>query len=137
MAFMKIYLVAYAVAAAAFLVADAIWLGFVARDFYRTQLGELMSPDPNLYAAAAFYALYVVGVVYFAIAPGLSAGSWATAALSGALFGLIAYGTYDLTNLAVTKGFPATMAIVDMAWGAALTAFAASAGFFAARAFGD
>ncbi|MFC3692110.1 DUF2177 family protein [Chenggangzhangella methanolivorans] len=133
---MKIYLVAYAAAAAAFLAADAIWLGFVAREFYRVQLGELMAPDPNLVAAAAFYLLYVVGVVYFAISPALASGQWTTALVSGALFGLVAYGTYDLTNLAVTRGFPMTMAIVDMTWGAILTAFAATVGFFAAKAFG-
>lgn len=134
---MKTYLIAYAAAGLAFLVADALWLGVIARDFYRGQLGDLMSPNPNLVAAAAFYALYLVGVVYFAIAPALNAGSWTTALLSGALLGLVAYGTYDLTNLAVTRGFPATMAIVDMGWGAVLTGVAATAGYFAARAFGS
>lgn len=131
---MKIWIVAYAAAAVAFLAADAIWLGFVARDFYRGQLGDLMSPNPNLTAAAAFYALYVVGVVYFAVQPALAGNSWTTALVSGALLGLVAYGTYDLTNLAVMRGFPATMAIVDMAWGAVLTATAATVAFFAARA---
>lgn len=133
---MKTWIVAYAAAAAAFLAADALWLGFIARDFYRGQLGDLMSPNPNLGAAAAFYALYVVGVVYFAVQPALVSGQWTTALVSGALLGLVAYGTYDLTNLAVTRGFPATMAVVDMAWGAVLTAFAATVAFFAARAVG-
>ena len=134
---MKTWIIAYAAAAAAFLALDAVWLGFVARDFYRTQMGDLMSPNPNLVAAAAFYALYVVGVVWFAIAPALASGSWTTALVSGLLFGLIAYATYDLTNLAGGRGFPTTLALVDMAWGAALTAAAATAGFWAARAFGE
>lgn len=130
----KTILAAYAAAAVAFLVCDALWLGVVARDFYRGQLGGLMSPDPNLVAAACFYALYVAGIVYFAIWPALAAGVWTTALLNGALFGLIAYATYDLTNLAVMRGFPMTMALVDMCWGAALTAAAATVGYLAARA---
>lgn len=133
---MKTVLVAYAAAAAAFLALDALWLGVIVRDFYRGQLGELLAPNPNLVAAGLFYALYVVGVVYFAVWPALGAGSWATALLNGALFGLIAYATYDLTSLAVTRGFPMTMAVVDMAWGATLTAVAAIAGYLAARAAG-
>lgn len=134
---MKIWIIAYAAAAVAFLAADALWLGFIARDFYRSQLGELMSPNPNLVAAAAFYALYVVGVVYFAVQPALAAGSWTTALVSGALLGLVAYGTYDLTNLAVTRGFPTAMALVDMAWGAVLTAISATVAYAAARTFGQ
>lgn len=133
---MKTWIVAYAAAAAAFLALDALWLGLIARDFYRGQLGDLMSPNPNMAAAAAFYALYVAGVVWFAIAPALGSGSWTTALLNGAVLGLVAYGTYDLTNLAVTRGFPAPLAVVDMVWGAALTAVAATAGYFAARAVG-
>lgn len=133
---MKTILIAYAAVAAAFLVGDALWLGVVAKDFYRTQMGDLMSPNPNIGAAAAFYVLYVAGVVYFAVWPALTSGSWATALISGALLGLVAYGTYDLTSLAVTRGFTAPLAFVDMAWGALLTAAAATAGYFAARAWG-
>lgn len=132
----KTYLAAYAGAAALFLVGDALWLGFVARDFYRAQLGELMAPQPNLVAAVAFYVLYVAGLVYFAIAPALGSGGWTTALVSGLLLGLVAYGTWDLTNLAVIRGFPAQIAMVDMGWGAVLTGLAATAGFFAARAAG-
>ncbi|WP_020178045.1 DUF2177 family protein [Methylopila sp. M107] len=131
---MKAYLIGYAATAAAFLVGDAIWLGVVAREFYRGQLGDLMAPNPNVWAAAAFYLIYVAGVVYFVVQPALASGSWATALVSGALFGFVAYATYDLTNLAVTRGFPAPMAFVDMAWGAALTACAGTLGYLAARA---
>lgn len=133
---MRTIAVAYIASALAFLAADMLWLGVVARDLYRTQMGDLLAPNPNLAAAAAFYALYIAGVVYFAIWPALASGSWTAALVSGAIFGLIAYGAYDLTNLAVLRGFPAGLAIIDMAWGAVLTATAATAGFFAARAFG-
>lgn len=133
---MKTILIAYVAVAAAFLAGDALWLGVVAKDFYRTQMGDLMSPNPNIAAAAAFYVLYVAGVVYFAVWPALASGSWTTALISGALLGLVAYGTYDLTSLAVIRGFTPPLAFVDMAWGALLTAAAATAGYFAARAWG-
>lgn len=131
---MKTYLVAYAAAAAAFLALDGLWLGFIARDHYRGLMGDLMAPQPNIAAAVAFYALYIVGVVYFAVSPGLASASWTTALVSGAMLGLVAYGTYDLTNLAVIRGFSPTLAFVDLAWGTVLTATAATAGYFAARA---
>ncbi len=133
---MRTYVVAYLAAGALFLACDMLWLGLIARDWYRTQMGDLLSPNPSLAAATAFYLLYLVGVVYFAVAPALSSGQWTTALLTGALFGLIAYATYDLTSLAVTRGYPMPLALVDMTWGAVLTAASATAGFFAARAFG-
>lgn len=129
------WIIAYLSTAAVFLVGDFVWLGFVARSFYRDQLGELMAPQPNWTAAVAFYLLYLVGVVYFAIAPALSSGLWTTALMGGLLFGLIAYGTYDLTNLATVRGWPAALSVVDMGWGAVLTGAAATVGFLAVRAF--
>lgn len=133
---MRTIIVAYLASAVAFLAADMLWLGVVARDLYRAQMGDLLAPNPNLAAAAAFYGLYIAGVLYFAVWPALASGSWTAALVSGAILGLLAYGTYDLTGLAVLRGFPATLAVIDMAWGAALTAAAATAGYFAARAFG-
>jgi uncharacterized membrane protein len=127
-------LIAYAATAVVFLIGDMIWLGFVARDFYRNQMGDLMAPNVSLTAAVAFYLLYIVGVVYFAVGPALTAGSWTTALISGLILGLIAYATYDLTNLATTRDWPAALAFVDLAWGATLTAIASTAGFFITRA---
>ena len=85
------------------------------RDFYRGELGDLMSPDPSLGVAAVFYLLYVIGVVYFAVRPALASGQWTTAFISGALFGFFAYATYDLTNLATLRGYSSTLAVVDLA----------------------
>ena len=130
---MKTYLVAYFATAAVFLAIDAVWLGFVMRDFYRGQLGDLMSPDPSLGVAAVFYLLYVIGVVYFAVGPALASGQWTTALISGALFGFFAYATYDLTNLATLRGYSSTLAMVDLAWGTLLTAFSATAGYALTR----
>ncbi|GLK66878.1 DUF2177 family protein [Hansschlegelia plantiphila] len=128
------WIVAYFAAAAVFLAGDFLWLGFVARGFYRAQLGGLMAPQPNIAAAVAFYALYVLGVVYFAIGPAFATGAWSTALLTGLFFGLIAYATYDLTNLATLRDWPAALSVVDMAWGALLTAVSATAGFLIAKA---
>ena len=130
-----LYVKAYAAALALFLLLDFIWLGFVARDFYASQLGSLLRDRIGYAAAGGFYLAYVVGIVVFAIVPALNSGSWARAALSGALFGLLAYGTYDMTNIATLKDWPITMSIVDMAWGTFLTATVATAGFFAAQLF--
>lgn len=131
---MKTSVISYGFTALAFLIIDGIWLGLVARDFYKSQMGDLMAPNPSIAAATAFYLVFVFGLVWFAVSPALSSGSWTTALVNGAMLGLIGYATYDLTNLAVTRGFPTTLAIVDLAWGTALSAVAATAGYFATRA---
>jgi uncharacterized membrane protein len=122
-----IYAIAYVATAVVFFGLDFLWLGTVATGFYRSQLGDMMRERPDLVAAGAFYLLYVAGVVYFAVQPNLSNGSWLSAFISGAFLGLIAYGTYDITNLSTLKGWPLTMSLVDMAWGTLLTGVAASA----------
>lgn len=111
-----------------FVVVDLIWLTGIARGHYVEAMGPLLRTDVNLFAAAAFYLLYVAGIVYFAVFPGGQAADWQRAAVNGAILGLVAYGTYDLTALAVVKGWPTGMSLVDMAWGTALTAAAAVAG---------
>jgi uncharacterized membrane protein len=116
-----------------FLAADALWLGVIARDFFVSQMGPLLRDSPNLAVAAVFYAFFVAGLVYFAVVPGLREGSLALAVVNGALLGLLAYGTYDITNLAVLKGYSATLAMVDMAWGTFLSGLTAAAGTMAAR----
>jgi uncharacterized membrane protein len=130
-----IYLKAYAFTLIAFFAIDFVWLGIVARSFYRSQLGSLMSDDVNLLAAGGFYLFYVVGIVYFAVAPAIAEGSWMRAALNGALLGLVAYGTYDMTNLATIRGWPVAMSLVDLSWGAVLTCVSAILGFLLTRAF--
>ena len=130
---MKTVLIAYAGTAASLLVADAIWLGLVARTFYRDQLGTLMLPQPNFAVAAAFYIFFAMAVVVLAVLPGYRAGSLPTTLFYGAVRGLAAYGTYDITNLATLKGWPVIVSLVDMAWGTFVTAFAATCGFLALR----
>ncbi len=111
----------YAIAFPAFLVLDAAWLS-LAKGFYAGQVGSLMKTSVNWTAAIAFYLLFVLGLVIFAIAPAMEKSSLTHAVFSGALFGLVSYATYDLTNLAVAKGWTIPVTIVDMAWGTALSA---------------
>lgn len=126
---------AYAAAALTLAAADILWLGVVARDFYWTRLGHLTGDSVRWGPAAAFYILYSAGVCFFAVRPALAAGALSSAVLHGALLGLLAYGTYDLTNQAVLRGWPGVVTAVDIAWGTLLTAAVAAAGFLAARRF--
>lgn len=133
---MKTALCAYAGTFLTLLVCDGIWLGVVARNFYRDQLGELMLPSPNLAVAALFYLFFAAAVVVLAVLPALSAGSIGTALLHGAILGLAAYGTYDITNLATLRNWLLTMSLIDMAWGTLLTMLTAVGGYFAVRILG-
>jgi uncharacterized membrane protein len=129
------YLIAYVVMLALFPLLDAAWIGWVARGVYQGEIGGLLSPRPNVAAAAAFYALYAAGVLLFAVAPEFhSAAAWRGIALAGA-FGLVAYGTYDLTNLATLRGFTLRFGLIDMAWGVAMTTAVAGLAGLAARRF--
>jgi len=114
----KLYLIALPV----FFAIDMLWLGLVAKGFYRRQIGFLMRDGFNWPAAVAFYLLFVLGLVVFVIAPALDRDSWLRALGYGALFGLITYATYDLTNLATVRDWPLPLTIVDLAWGATLAA---------------
>lgn len=129
------YIVAYLAAAAAFLTIDLIWLGKVAKRFYRDQLGPLLLDRFRFGVATVFYLVYVIGIVIFAVAPAMQSDRWDVAFGLGALFGFFAYGTYDMTNLATLKRWPAIITAVDIAWGTALTGTAALCGFLAAWTF--
>ena len=111
------FLKLYAIALPVFFAIDMLWLGFVARTFYKNQIGFLMKPDVNWAAAIVFYLLFLVGLVIFVIGPAVEKKDWMHALLAGALFGLITYATYDLTNLATLKDWPLTVVWVDMLWG--------------------
>lgn len=127
--YIKLYLAAVVV----FFAIDMVWLGLVARGFYRKHIGFLLSPSPNWAAAIIFYLLFVAGLLIFAVVPGLQAGSFGKALLLGALFGFMTYATYDLTNLATVKDWPLTITIVDMIWGVVLSSAVTSLTFLAGR----
>lgn len=111
----------FAVAFGVFLVLDFIWLVFVSRKLYDRELKDIKKEKINWPAAIIFYILYIIGVVFFVIVPAVSKGSTGYAFGAGALFGLIAYATYDLTNLATMKGFPLKITVVDLIWGTFVT----------------
>lgn len=129
------YVIAYISTAVVFFALDYLWLTRVAIGFYREHIGPLLLATPNFAAAGIFYLFYVVGLVYFAVMPAVSAGSLVTALINGALLGLLAYGTYDMTNLATLKGWSLQVSLVDMAWGAFLSAAASVAGYYAVSRF--
>ena len=114
--FVKLFLIALPV----FFAIDMAWLALVAKKFYQEQIGFLMKPDINWIAAIVFYFLFIAGLVLFVISPALEKQSWAHALIFGALFGLITYATYDLTNLATLKDWPVLVTVVDLIWGTLL-----------------
>ncbi|MDE0810383.1 MAG: DUF2177 family protein [Alphaproteobacteria bacterium] len=128
---MRIFVRAYIGAFLAFCVMDSLWLGLIATDFYFGALGGLLREEPNWMAAIIFYLGYVAGVVYFAVLPISRQGGWWAAAKRGALLGLLAYATYDMTNLATLVGWSLSVSLVDMFWGMVITGTAAAAGFLA------
>jgi uncharacterized membrane protein len=117
-------------------VLDGFWLGVVARKFYRRHLGGVMAESPRWLPAVLFYLLYAVGVWYFVVDPAVQVADPEQAAVRGAFFGLLAYGTYDLTNMATLKNWPLIVTVVDMAWGAVMTAVVGWAATFLALEVG-
>src|SRR3982751_3920129 len=125
---LKAVLIAYTATAVVFLALDAIWLSTMADRLYRPALGRLMLDRFELAPAVAFYAVYLVGVVVFAVLPGLESRRWTTALGLGALLGLVAYATYDLTNQATLRDWPWRVTIADLCWGTLATGVAAAVG---------
>ena len=116
--FLKLFLIALPILFAI----DMAWLILVAKKFYQQQIGFLMKPDINWFAAIIFYLLFIAGLVIFVISPAVEKHSWVHAIIFGALFGLITYATYDLTNLATIKDWPLLVTVVDLIWGTVLAA---------------
>ena len=108
---------------------DAVWLTLAAQPFYRVHIGHLLAPDFAVVPAVAFYLLYVTGIVALAQR---GAADWRETGLRGAMLGLVAYGTYDLTNQATLLGWPTIVTVVDLVWGTFLTATGAALGFLLA-----
>jgi len=116
------FLKLFAIALPTFLVIDLVWLGLIARSFYRSQLGPLMREEVSWGPAVVFYLIFVAGIVILAAWPAIERESFSRAVTLGAILGLVSYAAFDLTSLATLQGFPRTMALVDLAWGTILTA---------------
>jgi uncharacterized membrane protein len=121
----KLYLITVPV----FFAVDLLWLGVLARDFYRSNLGHLLSPTVNWPAALVFYLLFIAGILYFAVVPALDEGALGRAVRNGLLFGFFTYMTYELTNLATLPSWPIKVVLVDIAWGMALSTTVAATSY--------
>ena len=115
---LKLYLVTVVV----FFLVDIIWLGFISKNLYKNYLGHLMAPKVNWGAALVFYLMFIAGLIFFVIDPAIAKENIMYAILAGGFFGLITYGTYDLTNLATLKDWPLNITIIDLVWGTFLNA---------------
>lgn len=130
------YLGAYLATFVTLVLIDLVWLGVIAKPLYQQGIGHLMADKPNITAAVLFYVVYPIGIVLFAIAPHISpmvspnatTADWVKTFTIGAMFGFFAYATYDLTNLATLKGWPVSLAVLDVAWGSLVTGISALAG---------
>lgn len=126
MNFVKIYVIALLV----FIAIDAIWLGLIAKNLYQKEIGHLMSENVNFIAALIFYLLFLVGLVYFVINPALIDKNITKLIISGILFGIVTYSTYDLTNLATLKDWPIKVTIIDLIWGSFVSTATSLATYF-------
>ena len=126
----------YGICTAVFFAIDLVWLSTATPRIYKPALGNLLADQPKLGVAAAFYLLYIVGVIALAVIPGVREGAVLGALWRGALFGFLAYATYDLTNLATVRDWPVNITIIDLIWGTSLNSAVAVAGYYAARWLG-
>ncbi|MEQ1694209.1 MAG: DUF2177 family protein [Hyphomicrobiaceae bacterium] len=132
---MKVYLIAYGATLLGFLVLDFVWLSRMSEYLYRPVMGDMVLETFRLWPALVFYLGYAAGLVFLAVHPALVAGDWKTALVCGAITGLMAYGTYDLTNHATLKNWSTLLTVTDLAWGTILSAAASVGGYLAASAF--
>jgi uncharacterized membrane protein len=129
-------IISYLLTTIVFFAIDMVWLGLVAKNIYQKYLGALLSETVNWAAAIIFYLIFIVGIFIFVIIPAVEKQSVVRAIVLGAIFGFIAYATYDLTNYATLKGFPLNIVFIDLAWGATLTAMVSVAGYYIVKFVG-
>ena len=132
---MKILLVSTFIASVVFLIIDVIWLNYSVKNFYKPNIGHLLLDKPIMWAAALFYLIYVIGIAIVVIHPSINPYSLVKVTYTGFVFGLVAYGTYNLTNMATVKGWSPIVVLVDMVWGGSLTAFSSCIGLLIAKKY--
>jgi|TARA_B110000116_G_scaffold209501_1_gene185084 uncharacterized membrane protein len=132
---MKILLASLFFTSLIFLIIDIIWLSYAVKSFYRPNIGPLLNDKPVMWAAIMFYLVYVIGLSIIILQPSLSNNSISQAFWTGLVFGVVAYGTYNLTNMATIKNWSVNVVIVDMIWGGILTGFSSSSGIYLAKKF--
>ncbi len=127
---LKIALISYGLTLIVFLIVDLVWLGIIAKNLYSKYLGEFMTDSINWTAAIIFYLIFVAGLLIFVIYPSVEKNSVTQVLVLGALFGIITYSTYDLTNLATLKGWPIQIVIIDIIWGSVLSTIVSLSGYY-------
>ena len=132
---MKTIIIAYVATLVFFVAIDFIWLSSMANVLYKPTLGDMLAPDFRPVPAILFYLIYVAGLTFFAVRPSIQSADLLIAAFYGAMFGFVAYATYDLTNQATLKNWSTTLTVADLAWGAALSAVAAATGSWITQRF--
>ena len=130
---MKLLISATIISALIFLIIDVIWLSFSVKSFYRPNIGHLLLETPVMWAAILFYLIYVIGLAVVIIEPSLDYQNTQKFLIKAFMFGLVAYGTYNLTNMATIKGWSPNVVFVDMIWGGSLTAFSSYFGILLAK----
>jgi len=126
------YVALFLITTLIFFAIDMLWLGVIARNFYREKLAFVFTGEVNWIAAVTFYFIFILGILYFAVIPGFDHHSWKTVLLNGAFLGFLCYATYDLTNMATIKQWPLIVVLVDIAWGTILTGSVAVFSYLAA-----
>jgi len=124
------YLLIYLITLVAFFLVDMLWLGVVAKNLYKEEIGFIMKAKPNWVAAIIFYFIFIAGLVFFVILPALESQSMVEALLRGMFFGFITYSTYDLTNLATLENWPLKITIIDLIWGTTLGGLVSTISYF-------
>jgi uncharacterized membrane protein len=127
-------IIAYIVTALSFAAMDFVWLSQTGPTLYKPALGDMVLDKPRLPIAVLFYLVYIFGLVWFVVLPALNAGRWRKALINGALFGFVAYATYDLTNQATMKVWSTKVTLLDLGWGAFASAVACTVAYFLTRA---
>lgn len=134
---MKPFLIAFFAAAATMTAIDSVWLRTMYSRFYQPQIGHLLAENVKYGPAVAFYLVYLTGLLVLVVMPALKSGAgWGQVFLLSAVFGVVAYGTYDLTNHATLRDWPWIVTVVDMVWGGLLTGTVGSVAVWAARTWG-
>jgi uncharacterized membrane protein len=124
---MKVFIKYYLIALIIFVILDGIWLGFIGGNLYKKYIGFVLNETPHWIAASIFYLLFIVGIVVFVVLPGMEEKSLWIVVGRSALFGLVTYATYDLTNFATIKSWPIQITIIDLIWGTCLSSFVGTA----------
>ncbi len=127
---LKTIFLGYFLTFAVFIIVDLLWLGVIAKSIYSKYLGSFLTDNVNWTAAVIFYLIFVAGILLFVVFPSVEKGSILNAIVMGAIFGIVTYATYDLTNLATLKGWPLEIVIIDIIWGAVLSTIVSGSGYF-------